>query len=54
MFLIMHPHSIHMTGRWVGLGYDDQIMTGWATMGKSRAESEQAMTDLIEARGTQL
>jgi DNA-binding XRE family transcriptional regulator len=54
MFLIMHPHGIHMTGRWVGLGYDDQIMTGWATMGKSRAESEQAMTDLIEARGTQL
>ena len=50
----MHPHGIHMTGRWVGLGYDDHIMTGWATMGKSREESEQAMADLIEERGSRL
>jgi hypothetical protein len=54
MFLIMHPHGIHMTGRWVGLGYDDQIMSGWATMGKTRDESEQAMADLISARGRAL
>jgi hypothetical protein len=54
MFLVMHPHGIYMTGRWVGLGYDDQIMTGWATMAKTRDESEQAMTDLISARGSRL
>lgn len=51
MFLAMHPHGIHLTGRWVGLGYDDQIMSGWASMGKTRDDSEQAMTDLISARG---
>lgn len=51
MFLAMHPHGIEFTGRWVGLGYDDQVMTGWATMGKTRDDSEQSMTSLIAARG---
>lgn len=53
MYLFMkHAHGIHMIGRWVGLGYDDQVMTGWATVGKTREESEQAMAELIAERGT--
>jgi transcriptional regulator with XRE-family HTH domain len=52
MYLYMrHAHGIHMVGRWVGLGYDDQVMTGWATMGKTREDSEQVMTELIAERG---
>ena len=51
MFLAMHPHGIEFTGRWVELGYDDQVMTGWAAMGKTREDSEQSMTGLIAARG---
>lgn len=49
---IKHAHGIQMLGRWVGLGYDDQVMTGWATMGKTREDSEQAMAELIDERGT--
>ncbi|MBC3191465.1 helix-turn-helix transcriptional regulator [Pseudonocardia sp. C8] len=51
MFLAMHPHGIYMTGRWVGLGYDDEVMTGWASMGKTRDDSERAITELISTRG---
>ncbi len=51
MFLVMHPHGIHLTGRWVGLGYDDQIMSGWASMGKTRSDSEAAMNDIISPGG---
>ena len=29
MYLVLHPHGLNMSGRWVGLGYDDKIMTGW-------------------------
>lgn len=32
MYFVMHPHGLNMSGRWVGLGYDDQIMTGFASM----------------------
>ncbi|TCK20626.1 helix-turn-helix transcriptional regulator [Pseudonocardia endophytica] len=53
MFLVMHPHGIHLTGRWVGLGYDDQIMSGWASMGKTSADSTNAMFGLIENQGAE-
>jgi transcriptional regulator with XRE-family HTH domain len=51
-FFMKHAHGLSMIGRWVGLGYDDQVMTGWATMGKTREDSEQAMDELIAERGT--
>ena len=53
MFLVMHPHGVHLTGRWVGLGYDDQIMSGWASMGKTRDSSETAIAELGHIRETQ-
>lgn len=46
MYFVMHPHGIHMTGRWVGLGYDGKIMTGYNTLGKSAEAAEQTMTQL--------
>ena len=51
MYFVVHPHGLNMSGRWVGLGYDDQIMTGFASMAHSREESEEAMTRLIHSDG---
>jgi transcriptional regulator with XRE-family HTH domain len=51
MYFVLHPHGLNMSGRWVGLGYDDQIMTGFASMAHSREESEKAMTRLIHSGG---
>jgi transcriptional regulator with XRE-family HTH domain len=51
MYFVVHPHGLTMAGRWVGLGYDDQIMTGFASMAHSREESEQTMTQLIHSGG---
>jgi transcriptional regulator with XRE-family HTH domain len=51
MYFVVHPHGLTMAGRWVGLGYDDQIMTGFASMAHSREESEEAMTQLIHSGG---
>jgi hypothetical protein len=34
MYFVMHPHGIHATGRWVGLSYDGNIVTGWSSMAK--------------------
>jgi len=49
MYFVMHPHGLNMSGRWVGLGYDNKIMTGWATIGQTREQSEQAMAHLTQA-----
>jgi transcriptional regulator with XRE-family HTH domain len=51
MYFIVHPHGLNMSGRWVGLGYDDQIMTGFASMAHSREESEEVMSRLISTGG---
>jgi len=51
MYFVVHPHGLNMSGRWVGLGYDDQIMTGFAAMAHSREESEAAMARLIHSGG---
>ena len=29
MYFVLHPHGQQMTGRWVGLSYDGNIVTGW-------------------------
>jgi hypothetical protein len=40
MYFAIHPHGQHMAGRWVGLGYDGRIMTGWGSMAKTRESAE--------------
>ncbi len=46
MYFVLHPHGLNMSGRWVGLGYDSQIMTGWAAMGQTPEEAEETITRL--------
>ena len=40
-----------MSGRWVGLGFDGRIMTGWSSMDQTREESEATMSRLTESEG---
>jgi hypothetical protein len=35
MYFVMHPHGINATGRWVGLSYDGNIVTGWSSMART-------------------
>ena len=51
MYFVLHPHGLNMSGRWVGLGYDGRIMSGWASMGQTREESEKTMASLISSEG---
>ena len=43
--------GLHISGRWVGPGYDGQIMSGWASMGQTREESKKTVARLIESEG---
>jgi hypothetical protein len=52
MYFVVHPHGLHMSGRWVGLGYDGQIMTGWASMGQSQESAEETMNGLLRGEGS--
>jgi len=51
MYFVLHPHGLNMAGRWVGLGYDDKIMTGWGSMAKTAEEAEAVIAGLNQASG---
>jgi transcriptional regulator with XRE-family HTH domain len=51
MYFVLDAHGLHMSGRWVGLGYDDKIMTGWGSMAKSHDEAEGVITHLNQEHG---
>ena len=44
---MLRLHGLNMSGRWIGLGYDERIMTGWG----APEESEEAMRKLISSEG---
>jgi hypothetical protein len=48
MYFVMHPHGIHATGRWVGLSYDGNIVTGWSSMARSEEEARELVGKLKE------
>jgi transcriptional regulator with XRE-family HTH domain len=47
MYFVLHPHGQSMSGRWVGIGYDGNIMTGWGAIGRTREQAEEAIAHLI-------
>lgn len=50
LYFAIHPHGLHMTGRWVGLGYDDRIMTGWGSMARTQEAAEAVIERLNQDR----
>ena len=34
MYFVLHPHGQHMSGRWVGMSYDGNIVSGWGAMAR--------------------
>jgi transcriptional regulator with XRE-family HTH domain len=52
MYFVMHPHGVNMTGRWVGLSYDGNIVTGWSGMAKTEDEARDLVLKLKEQETT--
>jgi hypothetical protein len=48
MYFVIHPHGIHAIGRWVGLSYDGNIVTGWSSMARTEADARTLVDELKE------
>lgn len=48
LYLALHPHGDHAWGRWVGMSYDGEVVSGWGALGRSQQLAEKAVEDLIE------
>jgi len=52
MYFILHPHGGRATGRWVGMSYDDAIVTGWAAMAREEDEPARLIEGLTQTKGS--
>ncbi|MGH9129013.1 MAG: helix-turn-helix domain-containing protein, partial [Acidimicrobiales bacterium] len=48
MYFQLHPQGLSMTGRWVGLSFDDPISTGWAAITRDETETKRLIHELID------
>lgn len=48
LYLVVHQHGIHMSGRWVGLSYDGPIVTGWGAIAQTEDDVVALMGQLKE------
>jgi transcriptional regulator with XRE-family HTH domain len=46
MYFVLHPQGLVLSGRWVGLSYDGDIMTGWGGMARAEADAREVIEKL--------
>jgi transcriptional regulator with XRE-family HTH domain len=46
MYFVLHTQGQQMTGRWVGLSYDGEVVTGWGAMAHSESDARAVVDDL--------
>jgi transcriptional regulator with XRE-family HTH domain len=47
LYLALHPHGTYAWGRWVGMSYDGEVITGWGAIARTDDEAHRVVKDLI-------
>jgi transcriptional regulator with XRE-family HTH domain len=50
LYLALHPHGTYAWGRWVGMSYDGEVITGWGGMARSEEEAHKVVQDLVDSK----
>lgn len=50
LYLVLHPSGLRMTGRWVGLSWDGDAVTGLGAMARTQDEVQEVLAGLIDGR----
>jgi transcriptional regulator with XRE-family HTH domain len=51
LYLALHPHGIQAWGRWVGMSYDGEVITGWGGMARGEEEAHKVVQELMDSKG---
>jgi transcriptional regulator with XRE-family HTH domain len=46
MYFVLHPHGQRLSGRWVGMSYDGNIVSGWGAMARDADSATQIIDSL--------
>jgi hypothetical protein len=49
LYLALHPQGTHAWGRWVGMSYDGQVISGSGAIARTDEHVRQVVSDLIES-----
>jgi transcriptional regulator with XRE-family HTH domain len=50
LYLALRPHGTCAWGRWVGMSYDGEVITGWGAMARTHDEAHCCVQDLIDTK----
>lgn len=48
LYLALHRHGTHAWGRWVGMSYDGDIITGWGSIARDEEHAPRIVQDLLD------
>jgi transcriptional regulator with XRE-family HTH domain len=48
LYLALHPHGDQARGRWIGMSYDGQVVTGWGAFARTQELAHKLVQDLID------
>lgn len=51
VYLVVLPNGASIHGRWVGLGNDRTVVTGWGALAREQQDLQLLITDLARSRG---
>lgn len=49
LYLALHQHGTHAWGRWVGMSYDGEVITGWGAIARSEEQAGKIVQGLIDS-----
>lgn len=52
MYFVLHPHGQHLTGRWVGMSHDGNIITGAGALAHTETEARELVHAAQERAAT--
>lgn len=48
MYLALHRHGTHAWGRWVGMSYDGDVITGWGALARTEEQAHKVVQGLVD------
>jgi hypothetical protein len=48
MYLALHQHGTYAWGKWVGMSYDGEVISGWGVMARTSDEARAVAQHLVD------
>lgn len=49
LYLALHQHGTYAWGRWTGMSYDGEVITGWGVMARTSEEARDVAQHLVDS-----